>query len=170
MALKQVQHSRREALIEYERRVAKLQELDKMLAKLSVAHGEQESTPVVQARSSRRVMHAPHPSPLAETPMRTGQTMPVQTMHCRNKWADPTSSECGTGVRPSFTAAELQAARAEAWAERMAASQVAIAASQAASQAASTGAVDLDAHTDATIRELMEDAFGPPDGPSGGTK
>ena len=43
LALKQVQHSRREALIEYERRVAKLQELDKMLAKLSVAHGEQAS-------------------------------------------------------------------------------------------------------------------------------
>ena len=125
MALKHVQRLQQDALIELQRRTSVLSQLNDLLDGM---RPEEQVTPVAartQAQTSRRVALAPHPSPLAETPMRTGQTLPVQSMHCRSKWTSPTSEQCGQSVRPSFTAAELQAARAEAWAERMAANQAA---------------------------------------------
>jgi hypothetical protein len=123
-----VQHLLDRANVELRSRKRELRHLDEMLDALPAgriaAAAKAESTPVTngpQSRTGRRVLLAPHPSPLAETPMRTGLTLPVPSQSCRSKWTSPTSSQCGPGARHSFSAAELQSSRAEAWAERMAA-------------------------------------------------
>ena len=108
------------ALAEHEKSRSELVRLDELLDELH-APGRAEESPIVTQQRQRRVVLAPHPSPLAETPMRTGETLPVGHMSVSSKWTSPTSSQCGKSARPSFTAAELQAARAESWAERMAA-------------------------------------------------
>ena len=134
-ALVQVSNLLGAALTEHEQSRAELQCLDDLLKEMTEDNLLDElragrvvgSPPVTQKDERRRVVLAPHPSPLAETPMRTGETLPVPTQHCRSKWTSPNSEQCGKSARPSFTGADLQAARAEAWAERMAASEAGMA-------------------------------------------
>ena len=127
-ALVQVQKLHCEALVEYERRAIELSKVQENLEELlraqtlRAATVDEQGTPVSQAthaRTSRRVIIEPHPSPLTVTPLRTGETLPVPSQRCRSKWTSPNSSQ--PRVEASFTAKELQSARAEAWAERMAA-------------------------------------------------
>ena len=128
-ALVQVQKLHCEALVEYERRAIELSKVQENLEELlraqtlrAAATVDEQGTPVSQAthaRTSRRVIIEPHPSPLTVTPLRTGETLPVPSQRCRSKWTSPNSSQ--PRVEASFTAKELQSARAEAWAERMAA-------------------------------------------------
>ena len=118
--LMRVEQMHREALEELARRTSNLQHLDDILDKAKQQQQQQQQQQHTPTKA-RRVMLAPHPSPIAETPMRTSGKMPVQSMRMRSKWTDPTDPQCGPSARPSFTAAELQSARAEAYAERMAA-------------------------------------------------
>ena len=126
-----VEHLLSRANAELRSRKRELQRLDEVMNALrgrgtaaATEERSEERTPEAaksaQSRTGqRRVVLAPHPSPLAETPMRTGLTLPVPSQSCRSKWTSPTSSECGPGARPSFSAAELQSSRAEAWAEKI---------------------------------------------------
>ena len=120
--LMRVEAMLKEAHSEHEWRTSQLQHLDQLIVNIrTAANGADERveqvTPVMQ--KTRRVVLAPHPSPLTGTPMREC-AKPVQSMHCRSKWTSPFDSACGASARPSFSAADLQAARQEAWAERMA--------------------------------------------------
>ena len=62
------------------------------LARFNPTTGTPE-TQGTQARTSRRVVLQPHPSPLEVTPLRTGETRPVPSQRFRSKWTSPTSSQ-----------------------------------------------------------------------------